>query len=67
MPRRPAGEPDMGLTWIAMIASLDTSFGMPKVTVARHPAHLSCKKTGKARTFTPDRKPSAVSRLMWIG
>ena len=49
--------PDMGLAWIAKIASLDTSFGLPKVTVADTP-HLSCKKTGNARTFTPDRKPS---------
>ena len=29
--------PDMGLAWIAMNASLDRSFGLPKVTVADTP------------------------------
>ena len=49
--------PDMGLAWIAMIASLDTSFGLLKVTVA-DTRHICL---AKARTFTPDRKPSGVS------
>ena len=40
-----------------------TPFGLPKVTVAVRTSRLSCRKAGKAPTFTPVRESSGESQF----